>query len=202
MSRGTGPRARVVRRRRGGVRIAAAELQALVERVLRACDAPTQGEATVTLIDDREITRMNAAHMGERRATDVLSFPLLEPTAYPSRPGTSRRAAHRSMVSDTAPSHLRVATDRPVALGDILISVDRAIAQVREGRGGPDGRTSGTVADEVRLLAVHGALHLCGWDHRTPTARREMFAEQARILRAHERGYARTRRANRTNEAA
>jgi probable rRNA maturation factor len=201
MSRGAGPRVRVVRRRRGGVRLAAAELQSLVERALRACDAPRHGEATVTLVDDRAIARLNATHMGERGATDVLSFPLLEPTAYPARSGTARRAAHPSL---TLSRHrgVRAAVDAPVALGDILISVDRALVQAREGRGGPDGRTSWSAADEVRLLAVHGALHLCGWDHRTPTARREMFALQERILRAHARARSRNRRATRTSAAA
>jgi probable rRNA maturation factor len=70
-------------------------------------------------------------------------------------------------------------------LGDIVISVDRAIEQAREGRGGTDGQTRHSVADEVRLLAVHGALHLCGWDHATATSQAAMWREQERILRAH-----------------
>jgi probable rRNA maturation factor len=70
-------------------------------------------------------------------------------------------------------------------LGDIVISVDRAIEQAREGRGGTDGETRHSVADEVRLLAVHGALHLCGWDHATATSQAAMWREQERILRAH-----------------
>lgn len=179
MSRSSGPRARIVRRRRGGISVTATELRALVERALRRSDAPKNGEVVVTLVDDNEIAALNESQMKKRGATDVLSFPLLEPTAYPARPGTARRAAH----TVTSP----MVTGETLPLGDIVISIDRAIAQAREGHGGTDGATRHAPADELRLLAVHGALHLCGWDHRTPAGRTAMWAEQERILRAHRR---------------
>jgi probable rRNA maturation factor len=185
MSRSSGPRARVVRRRRGGISITATELRALVERTLRVSGAPKSGEAVVTLVDDNEITALNESQMKKRGATDVLSFPLLEPTAYPARPGTARRAAHKV----SAP----IVTNEILPLGDIVISIDRAIAQAREGHGGTDGATSHAPADELRLLAVHGALHLCGWDHRSTAGRTAMWAEQERILRAHKRAMGATR---------
>ena len=179
MSRNSGPRARIVRRRRGGITVTATELRALVERALRVSGAPKSGEAVVTLVDDNEITVLNESQMKKRGATDVLSFPLLEPTAYPARPGTARRAAHKAPTP--------IVTNETLPLGDIVISIDRAIAQAREGHGGTDGATSHAPADELRLLAVHGALHLCGWDHRSPAGRTAMWAEQVRILRAHKR---------------
>lgn len=179
MSRSSGPRARIVRRRRGGITVTATELRALVERTLRMSGAPVNGEAVVTLVDDDEITALNESQMKGRGATDVLSFPLLEPTAYPARPGTVRRAAHKIATPIVASGALQ--------LGDIVISIDRAIAQSRSGHGGTDGATSLAPADELRLLAVHGALHLCGWDHRSPVGRTAMWAEQERVLRAHTR---------------
>ena len=179
MSRSSGPRARVVRRRRGGISVTSAELRALVERTLRVSGAPKHGEAVVTLVDDQEIALLNETQMQKPGATDVLSFPLLEPTWYPVRPGTARRAAHK-VAAPIVPSET-------LPLGDIVISVDRAIAQARDGNGGTDGATRHAPADELRLLAVHGALHLCGWDHRTRAGRTAMWAEQARILRAHAR---------------
>jgi probable rRNA maturation factor len=37
---------------------------------------------------------------------------------------------------------------------------------------------------EAALLLIHGILHLVGYDHATPGARRRMWREQARLLRA------------------
>lgn len=179
MSRDAGPRARVTRQRRGGVSITSTELAALVARALRASDAPPHGEVALTLVDDATIAALNATHMGKRGPTDVLSFPLLDPHEYPARPGVRRPARPRRRAVRA------LQAGASVPLGDIVISVDRAIEQAREGRGGTDGKTQHSVADEVRLLAVHGALHLCGWDHATATSQAAMWREQERILRAH-----------------
>ena len=179
MSRDAGPRARVTRQRRGGVSITSTELAALVVRALRISDAPHHAEVALTLVDDATIATLNATHMGKRGPTDVLSFPLLEPHEFPARRGV-RRAAHQRRRAVRAPQ-----AGGSLPLGDIVISVDRAIEQAREGRGGADGQTRHSAADEVRLLAVHGALHLCGWDHATATSQAAMWREQERILRAH-----------------
>ena len=173
MSRDAGPRARVTRQRRGGVSITSTELSALVARALRRAGAPANGEAVLTLVDDVTIAKLNATHMGKRGPTDVLSFPLIDPRDFPVR-ASARSASTRQRG---------VAAQLPI--GDIVISVDRAIEQARDGRGGTDGATKHSVADEVRLLAVHGALHLCGWDHDTPMSQAAMWREQTLILRAH-----------------
>ena len=173
MSRDAGPRARVTRQRRGGVSITSTELSALVARALRRAGAPANGEAVLTLVDDDTIAKLNATHMGKRGPTDVLSFPLIDPRDFPAR-ASARSASTRQRG---------VAAQLPI--GDIVISVDRAIEQARDGRGGTDGATKHSVADEVRLLAVHGALHLCGWDHATPVSQAAMWREQTLILRAH-----------------
>lgn len=186
MSRDAGPRARVTRQRRGGVSITSTELAALVVRALRASDAPPNGEAALTLVDDATIATLNAKHMGKRGPTDVLSFPLLDPHEYPARPGVRRAARLRRRTVRTPQS------GASVPLGDIVISVDRAIEQARDGRGGRDGNTRHSGADEVRLLAVHGTLHLCGWDHGTATSQAAMWREQERILRAHTAAMKRT----------
>ena len=177
MSRDAGPRARVTRQRRGGVSITSTELSALVARALRRAGAPANGEAVLTLVDDATIAKLNATHMGKRGPTDVLSFPLIDPRAFPVRSSVRQRG---------------VAAQVPI--GDIVISVDRAIEQARDGRGGVDGATKHSVADEVRLLAVHGALHLCGWDHDTPVSQAAMWREQTLILRAHTAAMKRKRR--------
>ena len=46
-----------------------------------------------------------------------------------------------------------------------MISVERAIGQAHLGRGGQTSDVAWSAGDELRLLVVHGVLHLCGWDH-------------------------------------
>ncbi len=61
-------------------------------------------------------------------------------------------------------------------LGDILISYPRAQDQAAAG-GHP-------VQEELKLLVVHGMLHLLGYDHGEPQEKDEMWAVQALILKA------------------
>jgi probable rRNA maturation factor len=59
-------------------------------------------------------------------------------------------------------------------LGDIIIAYPVALAQAT---------VSGhTTLDELILLAVHGLLHLLGFDHDTPKNREKMWAAQHRIM--------------------
>ena len=53
-------------------------------------------------------------------------------------------------------------------LGDIVVSVERAIEQAAAGRGGQTGDVRWSPRDELRLLVTHGTLHVCGWDHAEP----------------------------------
>lgn len=61
-----------------------------------------------------------------------------------------------------------------VYLGDVVISLERAQAQAQTG--------GHSLAAEVQLLAVHGILHLLGYDHATPEEKAEMWRIQAQIL--------------------
>jgi len=60
-------------------------------------------------------------------------------------------------------------------LGDVIIACPRAAAQARD--------AGHSIADELRLLVVHGTLHLLGYDHATPDEERAMWARQEEILR-------------------
>ncbi len=59
-------------------------------------------------------------------------------------------------------------------LGDILIALPFTRRQAAEA-----GRE---LKDELRLLAVHGALHLLGYDHADPAGEAVMWARQDAIL--------------------
>jgi probable rRNA maturation factor len=63
--------------------------------------------------------------------------------------------------------------ERPY-IGDIIISYERARVQARAARW--------RIADELDLLAVHGILHLLGYDDLAPRARAKMWKRQAEIL--------------------
>ena len=71
---------------------------------------------------------------------------------------------------------------RRLELGDIVISVERAVAQAASGRGGQTGDVRWSAADELRLLATHGVLHICGWDHAEPVEERAMRSLESRLL--------------------
>jgi probable rRNA maturation factor len=58
----------------------------------------------------------------------------------------------------------------PGRVGDVAISVDRALVQAEDG------------VAELRLLAVHGLLHCLGHDHADPAGAVAMTAETRRLL--------------------
>ncbi|MGE4483583.1 MAG: rRNA maturation RNase YbeY [Oscillospiraceae bacterium] len=98
-------------------------------------------EVCVSITDDNGIHALNREYREVDRPTDVLSFPLFELT-----PG-------KFSVCDT---DLDPETGR-LALGDIVISAERARAQAEE--------YGNTQAREMAYLAVHSVLHLLGYDH-------------------------------------
>jgi probable rRNA maturation factor len=99
-----------------------------------------RGRGVVCLItNDREMRRLNRQFLGKDYATDVLSFPA--DNALPNV--RASRALH-----SVAPQ-----------LGEIAISIDRAAVQAKE--------HGHSLADELRILMLHGALHLAGFDHET-----------------------------------
>ena len=61
-----------------------------------------------------------------------------------------------------------------IMLGDVVISIEVAARQARE--------LKHDLRAEVAFLAVHGALHLLGYDHGNDSQRRKMFAMQDEIV--------------------
>jgi probable rRNA maturation factor len=130
----------------------------------RAGRAPKPASIGLILSDDGELADLNRIHMGKPGPTDVLSFPLLDP-----------------LTGNDAPAFALPPGRRP-HLGDIVVSVERAIDQATHGRGGQTGDVAWSPADEMRLLVIHGALHVCGWDHAEPEEEAAMRALESRLL--------------------
>jgi probable rRNA maturation factor len=100
---------------------------------------------------DAALRRLNREFRGEDRITDVLSFPV--------GPGGAGQAGPRT----GCPRSARAGAPRPVLLGGIAISLARARSQAR--------RYGHSTEAEVRILMLHGALHLAGFDHQTDSGR-------------------------------
>jgi probable rRNA maturation factor len=145
---------------------------------LSIAGAPEPASLDLILADDAELAELNRQHMGEDGPTDVLSFPMLQPDAFPRHPGRQRTAAD---VTAREPAY-RSPAGRRIHLGDIVISVERAIDQAHLGRGGQSGDVTWSAADELRLLVVHGVLHICGWDHADPIERDAMGKLEREVL--------------------
>jgi probable rRNA maturation factor len=144
---------------------------------LDAAGAPSPASIGLILTDDAELAELNRRHMGTDGPTDVLSFPLLPPEAYPAHEAGPPRNPKTSPAADPF-----VAPPGRTNLGDIVVSVERAVEQASAGRGGQTGDVHWSPVSELRLLVTHGALHVCGWDHADPAEEAAMRALENRLL--------------------
>lgn len=163
---------------RDGVRspLGGAALAWVVAAALEAAGAPAPASIGLILADDAELAGLNATHMGKEGPTDVLSFPLVPPEVFPPHPGrATATSVARALFFALPPG-------RRLHLGDVVVSVERAVEQAESGRGGHTGDVQWSVADELRLLVTHGVLHVCGWDHDEPAEETAMRALERRLL--------------------
>ncbi|MBQ1335848.1 MAG: rRNA maturation RNase YbeY [Selenomonadaceae bacterium] len=108
-------------------------------------------EVSVTLTNNAYIHTLNKEYRNMDRPTDVLSFALNE-SEEPEIEGSFGANA----------------------LGDIIISVERAEEQAEE--------YGHSLRREVAFLTVHGMLHLLGYDHMEEEEREEMEKEQRFVM--------------------
>lgn len=118
--------------------------------------APVRACGTVSLavVTDGRVRSLNRAYRKRDYATDVLSFP-----AGPDDPGLDRK--------------LRAVLHQAPHLGDIVIARGVARRQAKAA-----GHTEQT---ELRVLALHGLLHLLGYDHEHDSG--EMARVERRLRR-------------------
>ncbi len=69
--------------------------------------------------------------------------------------------------------HFVSAPESPPYLGDVVISYQRALAQAEE--------LGHTVAKELKLLVIHGILHLLGYDHQEEADARKMRERESKM---------------------
>lgn len=108
----------------------------------------------VTIVGRNTIRELNKEHRNVDRVTDVLSFPLLE--------------------NDELKSDLMHDENIQTELGDIVICKSRAIEQAKE--------YGHSLERELCFLALHGFLHVLGYDHMQKEDEMVMFPLQDKIL--------------------
>lgn len=117
----------------------------------------TTAELTIVITSDEAVQQLNRDYRGVDAPTDVLSFAAQE---------------GEDVENLALPPELAAEMDR--YLGDIIIAYPYTVQQAAH-----FGNSS---AAELRLMVVHGVLHLLGEDHDTPEAEAEMWARQERVL--------------------
>lgn len=135
----------------------------VMETVLDYENCPYEAEVCVTLTTDRQIHSINQEQRGIDRATDVLSFPMVE---YPS-PGQFDFLEDAQDCFDPDSGEL--------LLGDIVISTERAESQARE--------YGHSVLREYAFLVAHSMFHLLGYDHMTEAEASVMEEKQREVMK-------------------
>jgi len=136
------------------VPVAVGPLEEFLENILEEIGLGPESVA-VRLIGDGEMARLNETYRKKTGPTDVLSFPASEEDA---KPGMLREQVRKA---------------RGKFLGDIAISPKVARRNAKElGRKLPE---------ELKVLILHGVLHLLGYDHETD--RGEMERIEMRLRR-------------------
>lgn len=136
------------------------DIETIVAATLRrhAEELGEEVEVAVRITDDEEVQTLNRDYRGIDAATDVLSF-----AAHDDDGGEALLALPPDLAGELA-RHL----------GDIVIAYPYAERQAAQ--------FGNSVTAELRLLAIHGTLHLLGYDHAEPDEEEAMWAEQEAIL--------------------
>lgn len=133
------------------------------------------GEVALSFVDYEAIHQLNKEYRGIDRPTDVLSFAMSEmgedelEINYEGLEDVEIDASFSESEEESEEDNLSAEP-----LGDIIISVPRAIAQAEE--------YGHSVEREIGFLFVHGFLHLIGYDHGTEADEKAMFEKQEHIL--------------------
>ena len=133
-------------------------LRAVIDHLLDQIGQPT-AELTLVVTDDAAVQALNRDYRGVDAPTDVLSFAAQE------------EADDAPELADLPPE---LAAELANYLGDVIIAYPYATRQATQ--------YQNSVAAELRLLAVHGVLHLLGYDHATPDEEAAMWTLQSTIL--------------------
>ncbi|AAN59260.1 MAG: rRNA maturation RNase YbeY [Streptococcus mutans] len=124
-------------------------------------------EMAVTFVTNERSHELNLKYRDTNRPTDVISLEY--------KPESSLSFDEEDLADD--PDLAEVLTEFDAYIGELFISVDKAREQAQE--------YGHSFEREMGFLAVHGFLHINGYDHYTPQEEKEMFSLQEEILDAY-----------------
>ena len=132
------------------------------------------GQAVVALVCDRKMRDLNRRFRGIDRVTDVLSFPAdpADPAADPAGPAGPADPTDPGGSDEPGAPGTGTAAGGARWLGDIVIATGRAARQARA--------AGLTESEERRRLALHGLLHLLGYDHERDDGRMRRLERRLR----------------------
>jgi probable rRNA maturation factor len=163
----------VILNRQRAIRVSISGLDRFLSRAARTLRLPS-GAVTVCLVSDARMASWNRAFRGKKGPTDVLSFPTnVHPRKKSLLDGHSRRGEERLRRDDESRDRRRNGLS-PSYLGDIAIAPAVARKNAR--------RCGRALRDELRVLILHGILHLLGLDHETDNG--QMERREQRLRRA------------------
>jgi len=137
------------------VRVARRPLESFLRRVKRELGL-SQSDVTVCLVSDKAMARLNQTFRKKKGPTDVLSFPAVAR----HRPVRLRRKANATNSA------------KREYLGDIAISPATARRYAK--------KTDRPLPSELRVLILHGVLHLLGYDHETDRGEMDEMEQRLR----------------------
>jgi probable rRNA maturation factor len=143
------------------------DFEAVEKKVVEACldyeQCPYEAEVSILLTDNEQIRQINQEYRGIDTPTDVLSFPAIEYTT----PGDF------SELEEATAEYFHPESGE-LLLGDIVISIDRAISQAEE--------YGHSLMRELAFLTTHSMFHLFGYDHMEDEERKIMEEKQSCVL--------------------
>lgn len=136
------------------------EYEELIKQVLSTCFKQENLEncflsMSITLTNNETIRKINQEYREIDKATDVLSFPMLEKEEIEQ---IKEKKQQREEI-----------------FGDIIISIPKVEEQARE--------FGHSIQRELAYMLVHGFYHLMGYDHMTEEEKKQMREKEEIVLK-------------------
>jgi probable rRNA maturation factor len=140
------------------VRLATRPLAAFLQKIQRELKLEDV-EVSIAFVSDAEIARWNESYRHKKGPTDVLSFPAVMHGAEQNRARAQRMRGKTAGIAEKF-------------LGDVAIAPETARRYAKK-----NGRT---LQREIRILMLHGVLHLVGYDHESDNGQMNRIEQRLR----------------------